>query len=60
MAQIVGRRVSGAAVYNNNTCNGSVDQGNLHSFQYGGFLGIGKKTHNQAMYVSNGAIGQDG
>ena len=58
MAQIIGRKVEGEN--NNNVCYGSVDKGTLHSFKYGGVIGIGKKTHDQAKYVSVGEIGQNG
>ena len=58
MAQIIGRKVEGEN--NNNGCYGSVDKGTLHEFKYGGFIGIGKKTHDQAKYVSSDEIGQNG
>lgn len=55
IAQIIGRKVAGSNT--GNICNGIVDQGELKSFDYG-FLWF--QTHNQAMYVSNGEIGQNG
>ncbi len=73
IGQIIGRKVSGTNYGNTFGCNPNyngtgyedyegcfVDQGKLHSFNYGGFIGIGQKHHNQAMYVKNEEIGQIG
>ncbi|MDR2266781.1 MAG: hypothetical protein LBE09_04265 [Christensenellaceae bacterium] len=55
LGQIVGY------VYNTslsgNTLSGNVNKGTLYSFKYGGLFGIGRKTHDQALYATNNAYG---
>ncbi|MDR2266379.1 MAG: hypothetical protein LBE09_02170, partial [Christensenellaceae bacterium] len=58
IAQIVGNNLG--ATLSCNAWSGSVSQGTLYTFKYGGFLGIGQSTCNQAKYVSSGEVGKSG
>lgn len=74
IGQIIGRKVAGTNSGNSYGANPNYNQsyyadgyegcfvskGALREFKHGGFLGIGQSTHNQAMYVKNGEIGQIG
>jgi hypothetical protein len=55
IGQLVGHRGGGSV---NGTCGGWVDKGSLHTVTWkGGLFNLVKYSHDQAQYVTNGAVG---